>query len=135
VLLFSGTADPLIPYTGGPIGPFGRAVQRRSPGPTDRGLAVAAETVATDWAAANGIAGGPTVEPVPTAPGDLAVTRLTWRAGARPLVVLHRVVGGGHTWPGGGQYLPARIVGPVVHSLDATGLLLQQFLAREAARP
>ena len=29
VVLFEGTADPLVPYHGGPIGPLGRAVSRR----------------------------------------------------------------------------------------------------------
>ena len=51
--------------------------------------------------------------------GDLAVTRLTWRGSAHA-VTLHRIEGGGHTWPGGPQYLPARIVGPVARGLDAS---------------
>jgi hypothetical protein len=38
---------------------------------------------------------------------------------------MHRIVGGGHTWPGGPQYAPARLVGPVARHLDATGILLE----------
>jgi polyhydroxybutyrate depolymerase len=68
-------------------------------------------------------------------PGDLPVTRLSWRAAGRPPVVLYRVEGGGHTWPGGGQYLPARIIGPVARTLDATGLMLAEFRAQETMRP
>jgi polyhydroxybutyrate depolymerase len=40
---------------------------------------------------------------------------------------LYRIEGGGHTWPGGAQYLPARIIGPVASELDATGIMLQAF--------
>lgn len=132
VLLFSGTADPLVPYAGGPIGPLGRLVNQRNaqwPDP-GRGLAVAAETAAADWAAANGITGGPTVEELPFADGDVGVTRLTYSSPGRPPVVLYRVNGGGHTWPGGPAYLPERLIGRVARSLDATGILLEAFRAR-----
>ena len=115
VVMFSGTADPLVPYRGGPIGPLGRIASRRQPG---RGMAVAADTVATDWARANGY--GPT--PVASTPAP-SVTRLGWEAAGLPSVVLYRLEGGGHTWPGGPQYLPSRLVGPVAR-LDATGIIL-----------
>jgi polyhydroxybutyrate depolymerase len=89
------------------------------------GTAVAAEALARDWAAANGIAGAPSTEALSTEPGRLPVTRLAWTApGCRP-VVLYRVEGGGHGWPGGPQYLPARLIGPVDRHLDATGILLE----------
>jgi polyhydroxybutyrate depolymerase len=126
VLMFEGTADPLIPYGGGPIGPFGRMAARRSqrtgrqPG---RGIAAPAEQVAADWAAACSASPVPRVdrwEP----PGDLPVTRLAWSSARREEVVLYRVEGGGHTWPGGPQYLPASIIGPVARGLDATGIIL-----------
>lgn len=132
VVAFAGTADPLVPYAGGPIGPLGRLVQQRgerqraSPG---RGLAAPAEDVAADWAAANGCAPLPTVETEPAGADGLVVTKLIWHAPGRPSVVLYRVEGGGHTWPGGAQYLPPRIVGPVASNLDATGVILDAFRA------
>ena len=132
VVIFSGTADPLMPYAGGAIGPLGRMAPRRDPA-GDRGIAVGAETVAADWVAANDISGEPRVEPV-AATGELAVTRITWQEEGKPPVVLHRIDGGGHTWPGGPQYLPARFVGPVAEGLDATGIILEHFTAREARR-
>lgn len=126
VLLFSGTADPLVPYAGGAIGAM--RLTSRNPGrEAGRGVAVGAEAVAADWALANGVGGGPAVERVPGA--DLPVTRLTWGPSDRPAVTLHRIEGGGHTWPDGPAYLPPRIVGPVVHGLDATGLMLAAFEA------
>ena len=126
VLAFHGTADPLVPYAGGPIGPLGQLVNRRSArrgGSPGRGLATPIMTVAADWAAAGGAFGPPMTEHLASPPGDLALSRLHWPS-ARPPVVVYRVEGGGHTWPGGAPYLPARIVGPVARFLDATGILL-----------
>jgi polyhydroxybutyrate depolymerase len=34
-------------------------------------------------------------------------------AGGHAPVVLYRIEGGGHGWPGGPQFLPARVVGPI----------------------
>jgi polyhydroxybutyrate depolymerase len=123
VVIFHGTADPLVPYLGGPIGPAGRMAQRRARrrggGEPGRGVAVPVDTVAADWAAVAGAPPAPETERLPMPTGDLAVTRLTWR-GAANTVKLHRIEGGGHTWPGGPQYLPARIVGPVARGLDAS---------------
>ena len=89
----------------------------------------AAEVVAADWAAANGCAAVP-VETVPGALGDLPVDRLSWTAPGRQPVVLCRIRGGGHGWPGGPQYLPSRLVGRVARRLDATGILLDFVRAR-----
>jgi Bacterial regulatory proteins, luxR family/Tetratricopeptide repeat len=65
---------------------------------------------------------------LPGAAGDPPTVRLTWSApgGAhfRPPVVLYRIEGGGHGWPGGPQYLPARVTGRVPRHLDATKILL-----------
>ncbi len=126
LLAFCGTADPLVPYAGGPIGPLGRLVSRRADrrgGLPGRGLAAPIEQVAADWALADGAQARPTAAPMPAPRGDLAVTQLSWAAPGRS-VVLYRVEGGGHTWPGGAPYLPARVVGPVVRHLDATQVLL-----------
>ncbi len=134
LLSFEGTDDPVVPYAGGVIGPpglLGRLADRQRGEP--RRLGVAAETVASDWAAANHAPPAPTIERLPSAAGDLPVTRLSWRApGSRP-VVLYRIDGGGHNWPGGAQYLPARLIGPVARHLDATGILLE--MARGEAGP
>jgi len=132
VILFSGTADPLVPYAGGPIG-FGRLARRRG-GTGRRGLAVAAEVSANEWAAANGVGGAPRIERL-TPPGDLPVTCITREQAGRPPVILYRIEGGGHTWPGGAQYLPARFIGPVARTLDATGIMLAQFRQNESTTP
>jgi len=148
MILVTGTSDNTAPYEGGPLtrrGISGMILRRRAvrhgeqPG---EDVVAGAEQVAADWAAANGIALGgisttgsfvrPVIEELPTAPGDLTVTRKTWtRPGCHP-VTLYRIDGGGHGWPGGSQLVPARAVGPVTRHLDATGLLLD-MAERETA--
>jgi polyhydroxybutyrate depolymerase len=57
------------------------------------------------------------------------VTVRTWH-GQTPEadVQFWRVDGGGHTWPGGIQYLPERMIGPTSHAFDATAVMWR-FLA------
>jgi len=154
VMMFHGDADPLVPYGGGPItipAPgaqrraarrTGRAARRGSGSdgePTaSRGLCMGAEALAADWARIAGCDPRPVVERLASPGPDLGVVRLTWQGPAGVPVVLHRIEGGGHAWPGGPQYLPARLVGPVAHGLDATGILLGYFewiLARRSGGP
>jgi polyhydroxybutyrate depolymerase len=129
VLCFEGTADPMVPYTGGrATGPMAWMARRRARrlliGAGGR-EAVAAEVIASDWAAANGCASVAVVERLPRVIEDeLPVDRLSWTAAGRPPVMLFKIVGGGHGWPGGPQYMPARLVGRVVQHLDATAILL-----------
>jgi polyhydroxybutyrate depolymerase len=51
---------------------------------------------------------------------------MTWApvAPADCSVVLYRIEGGGHGWPGGKQYLPARLIGRIPQHLDATTMVL-----------
>lgn len=131
VLSFQGTGDRVMPYEGGPIGGRGvvgwltarRAAKRVPPG--DARIAVAAETVAADWAEANGLAPQPGFESLPNSPGSLHVARLRWSEPGHPGVVLYRIEGGGHGWPGGPQQLPARLIGHIARDLDATAILLE----------
>ena len=131
VVMFHGTADPLVPYGGGPIGPLGRAVarrdRRRGEGSAGRGRSVGAPQLAESWAAVNGDPPTPVVERLPVPDGALPVERATWWSAGHHPVVLHTVFGGGHAWPGGPRYLPERLVGPIVPHLDATGILLDRF--------
>ena len=153
MVLVMGTGDPTAPYAGGRLtrhGISGRILKRRAakhgelPG---EDIVAGAEEVVADWAAANGIistgingnaitATGsiaiPSIEELPMTPSDLPVTRKAWsRPGCRP-VTLYRIDGGGHGWPGGPQFMPARAIGPVAKHLDATGLLLD-MAERETA--
>jgi len=132
VTIMAGTGDKIVPYDGGPLRAKGlpglilrRRAARNGDLPSQRRVA-AVETVARDWAAANGSSGEPACVRLAGEADDPPVTRLTWSATGHPPVVLDRIEGGGHGWPGGPQYLPARAVGPIPRHLDATGLLLEQ---------
>ena len=142
--LVIGTADRTAPYDGGPLtrrGLSGRVLKRRAarhgelPG---EDIVVGAEALMINWAGANGITTAPAIQELNMPPGDLPVTRKAWsKPGAQP-VTLYRADGGGHGWPGGPQFLPARVAGPVSRHLDATGLLLdmaERETASAAGRP
>jgi polyhydroxybutyrate depolymerase len=135
VTLVAGTADPMAPYQGGPLharGVAGWMLRRRAARhgdlPSQRRV-VPVETVATDWAAGNGITGEPAVTHLPGPDSDPPTVRLTWSAPGRPPVVLYRIEGGGHGWPGGPQYLSARVIGRVPRQLDASEILLDMVKA------
>ena len=44
-------------------------------------------------------------------------------------VVLYEIGNGGHTWPGGKQYLRERFVGKVCRDINASRLILEFFLS------
>lgn len=113
-----GTADPILPYAGGPA-------RRARWGGRDRGRVLGVEAWMALVAAHNDALGREArrVEP------DVTVS--TWRGpSAQCDVELWQVDGGGHTWPGGPQYLPVAIVGPTSATFDATAVLWRFFSAR-----
>lgn len=122
MLILQGTADPLVPYRGGAVA-FGR------------GRIIDTEETAGRWAAANGAAREPVAGALPTtaaagrsAPDRCGGVRLLYPGGCDGSeVVLLRLQGGGHTWPGGRQYLPERVVGRVCPDFDATVLIWEFF--------
>jgi polyhydroxybutyrate depolymerase len=144
--LILGTADGTTPYEGGRLirrGFTGWRQKRRAAKHgelPDEDIVLGAETLMVDWAAANGIATGPTIGELPAPPGDLPVTRKSWaKPGAQP-VTLYRIDGGGQGWPGGLPFRPARTTGPGTKNLDATALVLEMAerevaLGRPALRP
>jgi poly(3-hydroxybutyrate) depolymerase len=73
-------------------------------------------------------------DPVVTTPAAGIITR-TWRGcAAGNSVVLHTVVGGGHTWPGSPVVLPATEFDPTIEAFSATRLMLSFFRTHPAPR-
>jgi polyhydroxybutyrate depolymerase len=109
VVMFSGTADSLMPYAGGRVfGPVG-------------GVVLSAPESATFWASRHGTASAPQPRAMPdTDPGDGTTTDLLEFADD---VTLYRINDGGHTWPGGTQYAPARFVGKVARDFSANEVI------------
>ena len=109
VLLIEGTDDPLVPYGGGAIVIAGR---RRSE-------VLSVDQTMAFWRERNGCdATGVTVEHVGRGGNANHVVRSRWEACSGAPVVLYRLIGGGHTWPSGKQYLPPWVVGKVNHEID-----------------
>jgi polyhydroxybutyrate depolymerase len=117
VLMLQGTRDPLVPYHGGAVA-------------FDRGKIIDTEEAARRWAALNG-GREPVREPLPADGKDRCGGLRTIYPGGRDgsEVTLVRLDGGGHTWPGGAQYLPERLIGRVCRDFDATVLIWDFFKA------
>lgn len=127
VLVMNGTQDPLVPYQGGKI---------TLPWSATRGAIIGTESAVGKWADHNGCRSVPVTADLPDRDsGDgTSVRRLTYadcRDGTE--VVLYRIEGGGHTWPGGVQYLPRRVIGKLSRDIDATEIIWGFF--RHHAKP
>ena len=106
---FHGTADPDVPYNGGP--------SWISPRPFPN-----VPRWAANWARRNGCGPNPVES---TVAAD--VTRREYTSCAdNAAVVLYTIRGGGHTWPGGTP-LPEWFVGRTSRSIDATRLMWAFF--------
>ena len=120
VMIVQGTKDPLVPYQGGYVTVFKKR----------RGELLATEEAVKKWCQVNGCAAEGEEEAIPdTDPDDgCKATRIRYSGGRQGSeVVLLRVDGGGHTWPGSSQYLPKRLIGPVCRDFDATAEIWRFF--------
>lgn len=119
VLVINGTADPLVPYAGGHVrAMFGLRGEIWS---TDRTIAF--------WARHNGCAAPPVVRALAdrdTGDGSHVIETDHGRCAAARVRLL-RVEGGGHTWPGGAQYLPAAWIGTTNRDIDASETIWRFF--------
>lgn len=105
-ILFHGTADPIVPYHGGPSRAF------NLPFPD---IPTWVQTLAEH----NGCGDPPVALP---RQGDVSGLRYTGSAE----VVFYTIAGGGHTWPGG-EPLPRWIAGTTSQNIDATRVMWQFF--------
>jgi polyhydroxybutyrate depolymerase len=109
MIAFHGTADPIVPYQGGP------SKMSSTPFPNIK-------TWTADWARRNGCEPNP-VDTVLASD----VTRSEYRnCDARADVVLYTIQGGGHSWPGG-KPLPEWWVGRTSNGIDATRQMWEFF--------
>ena len=113
--LVMGTGDPEHPVPGAAHCPGGASPGCRSCGAAWPGTANCParpwspewRRPAPDWAVSNGITGHPAIADLHAAGRPRADPVDLVQAGCRP-VTLYRIEGGGHGWPGGPQFLPAR---------------------------
>jgi polyhydroxybutyrate depolymerase len=111
LLHIHGTADPIWPYKGRNIPALGLLDS------VDSSLAI--------WTQANKASIVEERELRHLRYQDQSVTLRRYEGEAA--VVLYRVDGGGHIWPGGQQYMSKRIVGPVHPGFSANATILDFF--------
>jgi polyhydroxybutyrate depolymerase len=116
MIVFHGTADPMVPYNGGATWVAPR------PFP-------AVATWAANWARRNRCGSNP-VESAVTA--DITRHEYT-NCTDDAAVVFYTIRGGGHTWPGG-EPMPEWFVGPTTRSIDATSQMWAFFRAHPLSR-
>ena len=116
IMYIQGTKDPLVPYYGGTMKGAGGVIY----GHTD---------VLKLWAAADRCSSDPVITNEPDATDDSTnITTLTYHNPSTGIEVTGITVNnGGHTWPGGTQYLPKFIIGKVAHNLNACEAIWQFF--------
>jgi polyhydroxybutyrate depolymerase len=129
VAIFSGTADPLMPFDGGEIGKlFGRFGRS--------GLVLSASATYLKWMK---------LERCSIDRESLTLPERHPRDGTRvevqeavngkstTAVILFTIVNGGHAWPGGPQYLPENVIGKASNQIMATEAIVTFFLRHPRA--
>jgi polyhydroxybutyrate depolymerase len=123
VMFMLGTNDPLVPFNGGEIHvPFGKS----------RGTVVSATDAISFWVKHNSCKNTPKVTEVPnTDPSDgcRAMKYVYPDPAKHNDVVFYKIDGGGHTWPGGWQYMPPMIVGKVCRDFNGSDAIWEFFKA------
>jgi polyhydroxybutyrate depolymerase len=119
VLVINGTADHLVPYVGG----------HARTGNTLRGAIWSTERTVGFWARHNRCADTPNMRVLPDVDPDdgSRVIESEYRGCADAPVKLLRIEGGGHTWPGGAEGLPASMVGFTNQDIDASEAIWEFF--------
>jgi polyhydroxybutyrate depolymerase len=123
VLAINNVNDPLVPYEGGNIYSRFRRL--------NLGRVLSVDESIMFWVNRNRCSADPEVNEVTDAdPKDgTKVTKKEYLYGiAGTEVILYSVDGGGHTWPGGFQYLPARLIGRTSRDFDASETIWSFFM-------
>jgi polyhydroxybutyrate depolymerase len=123
LMLLNGTKDPLVPYNGGEVKvfKFGRS----------RGSVLSTDKTIEKFKKINACDNEVKVKKLPNkVANDKTVVEIYNydNCNKNSEVILVKVIGGGHTWPGGKQYLRPRRVGVVSREINASKMILDFFL-------
>lgn len=124
VLIINGVGDPLVPWEGGEI----------RLGPWRLGKVLSTSNTVEFWVERNKCSSPPLITWEPDRdPQDGTRVRKEVYAQCREgtEVVLYAIEGGGHTWPGGYQYLGEWIVGKTSRDIDANEVIWDFFKKHE----
>lgn len=126
VLIMNGTKDPLVPYNGGNIKVFSK----------ERGKVLSTDETIKFWIKANNCSEQTISGKIPDKVKNDGSTVIV-ESYRNPLnnveVVLYKIEGGGHTWPGGFQYLPERIIGKTNRDIKASDVIWNFFQKHKKA--
>lgn len=114
MLLINGTDDKLVKYNGGRVG-FGKFI-------TDRGNSISTDESIGIWQKQLGCNSAPIKENITDTDKDdgCYAEGFTYSDCLNNTqLILIKIIGGGHTWPSGPQYLPKAIVGNVCRDFNA----------------
>jgi polyhydroxybutyrate depolymerase len=116
MMYIQGTKDPLVPFDGGTMKGAGGEIYSHN-------------DVLKLWADADLCDGKPVITHLPDAARDgTAITKEEYTNPANGKKVIgYTITNGGHTWPGGTQYLPIFLVGTVSHNMDACQVIWDFF--------
>jgi polyhydroxybutyrate depolymerase len=112
IMLINGTADPLVPYDGGYVEVLGKK----------RGKILSTDETLDIFVKRNNCAEGPLTEHLTDKDPNDGTTVIKYEYANNETgkkVVLIKVVHGGHTWPGGWQYLSERLIGKTSMDINA----------------
>lgn len=112
VMIINGTEDPIVPYNGGRVSLMG----------VTRGRITSTDDTVADWAGVDECPAAREARELPDrdrADGTRATRIEIGPCGGGTRVVLLRVDGGGHTWPGGWHYLPTGLIGRTARDFNA----------------
>jgi polyhydroxybutyrate depolymerase len=112
VMIINGTDDPIVPYNGGVVKLLG----------SSRGAIASTDDTVRFWTRLNKCPDNPAGEDLPdNDPGDnTRVKKISYGpCGGGSRVVLYRVEGGGHTWPGGLHYMFTKVIGYTSRDMNA----------------
>jgi polyhydroxybutyrate depolymerase len=122
VLAINSDNDPLVPFNGGDVtGPFGMR---------KLGKVLSANESVMFWVKYNGCSSNPVIKDEPDNDPDdgTRVQKRQFINGRNHTeVILYTIKGGGHTWPGGYQYLGEWIVGKTCRDINATKIIWDFF--------
>ncbi|OBI85179.1 extracellular catalytic domain type 1 short-chain-length polyhydroxyalkanoate depolymerase [Mycobacterium asiaticum] len=119
VLDAHGTGDSVVPYNGGAV---------RGRGGISHAISV--NSLLDRWRAVDRCPGDPSSQELPNVGDGTVVRRFDSRPCADNTEVVHyRIETGGHTWPGGKQYLPKAVIGSTTRAFDGSEVIAEFFLS------
>lgn len=102
VIIMNGTDDPLVPYSGGYVRVFKKT----------RGEIISTDELVQFWKEQNNCTEKNTIKPKDKFDDGTYIIKETYTGiKCKAPLILYRIEGGGHTWPGGKQYLGEKLIG------------------------